>query len=106
MTNNEVISRLSKLRSLMISAIKDDIIYIGFDEDDIEAIEMAVSALVGRPFKFEITEIHQFVKPDEVEGLNFPNSEVWNGHKGQSIQPQGTFDKIFNDPDEDQEDKF
>ena len=51
MRNNEVISRLSKLRSLMISAIEDDIIYIGFDEDDIEAIEIAVAALVGRPYE-------------------------------------------------------
>ena len=74
MTNNEVISRLSKLRSLMISAIEDDINYIGFDEDDIEAIEMAVAALVGRPINIEVTEIHKFAKPDDVENLDFPSS--------------------------------
>ena len=39
--------------------------------------------------------------------IDFPNcsTEVWNGPKGQIIQPKGTFEKIFNDPDEDQEDK-
>lgn len=74
MTNNEVISRLSKLRSLMISAIEDDINYIGFDEDDIEAIEMAVAALVGRPINIEVTEIHQFAKPNDVSSIDFPGT--------------------------------
>lgn len=39
--------------------------------------------------------------------IDFPNSslEVWNGPKGQTIQPKGTFEKIFNDPDADQVDK-
>ena len=71
MGNNEVISRLSKLRSLMISAIEDDIISIGFDEDDIEAIEIAVAALVGRPINIEVTEIHKFAKPEDTSGLKF-----------------------------------
>ena len=74
MTNNEVISRLSKLRSLMISAIEDNIIYIGFDEDDIEAIEMAVAALVGRPINIEVTEIHQFAQPNDVSSIDFPGT--------------------------------
>ena len=74
MKNNEVISRLSKLRSRMISAIEDDIIYIAFDEDDIEAIEMAVAALVSRPIKIEITEHHIFATPEKVNNIDFPNS--------------------------------
>ena len=73
MTNQEVINTLCNLRKIMISAAEEDICYVGFDEDDIEAIEMAVAALVGRPI-IEITEIHQFAKPNDVSSIDFPGT--------------------------------
>lgn len=74
MTNNEAIRRLVKLQKLMISAIEDDIIYVGFDEDDIEALETAVAALAGGPVMIELTEIHKFADPDDVAQIDFPGT--------------------------------
>ena len=74
MKNQEVIKRLSKMGYRMITAIEDDIIYIAFDEGDIEAIEMAVAALVSRTINIEVTEIHQFAKPDDVNNIDFPGT--------------------------------
>ena len=37
----------------------------------------------------------------EVSKIDFPNSSVekWNGYHGHCIAPAGTFNKIWNDPD-------
>lgn len=65
MTNQEAIKILSSLLSVR------DMFLIYPDETFYDAIECAVAALAGGPLKVEITEIHQFAKPEDTEGLKF-----------------------------------
>ena len=71
MNKEETIKRLIKLYELGISALEDDICYIGFDEEDLEALETAISVLSGPAITVEVTEIHKFAKPEDTTGLKF-----------------------------------
>ena len=72
MTNQEAIKILSGFLVGM------DIFTDSDPDDDMlkfyEAIECAVAALSGGPLKVEITEIHQFAKPNDVSSIDFPGT--------------------------------
>ena len=67
MTNQEAIKTLSALLDFKgFLIVPDETLY--------EAIETAVAALSGGHLKVEITEIHRFAKPDDVNNVDFPGT--------------------------------
>ena len=72
MNKEETIKSLIKLYESAVSALEDNNYYIGlFVEEDLEALETAISVLSGPAIKVEVTEIHKFAKPEDTSGLKF-----------------------------------